>query len=347
MITPAQTISSTAPAAIQILEAMEKPLSLWLGQTEFNNWLAQVDNLPSCSALFLEISTNSLRPGCDVITSVRASDGTLTELLINPITETSAAWQKTGAMLTRWQQQLQGQSGYLRTHCFSMWLEFDIQQQQHKAGDPAVFIALTPQARITELAGDLIDYPDLQYALQRSKSLLEKVAGTDTLVLGHIGYMASRQKEENKILPLRSCWRCNDLSHFYQLLELAAIPFELSVVNKELQWLENLSVYVNSMMLDLDSDTAFLSDFSLELNVYKPYAPPAAERENELFRIIADAGFMKIAQQQKLLHFSNTYYLKNDQGFISSLHHIKLKFSNSKIQEVKCYWQASAKPRSW
>lgn len=248
--------------------------------------------------------------------------------------------------MEKWQEQLHGQDGFLRTNCFAMWLEFDIRAPHVNPGDPSVFIALTPQIKIKEVAEELVDYPEFQNAILRSEAILKQLIGSDVLALGHIGYMASRQKQ-NTVLPLRSCWRCNNVPHFLQLLELAGIPFDTFILQKQLGWLDSISESINSLMLDLESDVVFMPGFSLEINFYKPFAEATRKREDALFKKIVGMGFMTDAQRQALLEFSNTYFLKNEQRFICSLHHIKLKFSESKIQGIKCYWLASLKPRTW
>jgi hypothetical protein len=273
---------------------------------------------------------------------VQLADGTLPALLKSPIAKTTPVWRKTSAMLKEWQQQLHSRQGFLRTHCFSMWLEFDIYAQELNPGDPSVFIDTIPQAKIAELAEELIDYRDFQHAILRSKTALEEVMGSDTIVLGHIGYMASRQKE-NIVLPLRTCWRCYDISHLYHLLKLMGISFNNIILQEQLDSLNGISEYINSIMLDVDSNATFMSDFSLEFNVFKPYSNSSQERESTVLQKIVELGLINSEQKQKLLKFSNTYSLNDDQKFMCSLHHFKFKFTNSRVKEVKCYWKGTIK----
>lgn len=335
---------SAAPAG-QMIRAMKKPLVLWLGENTIGSWLSCTDGLPACSGLFLEMIADTSGNRCDIITRIIASDGTLSGIHNSPLVRTTALWRKTAAMMKKWKQNLDGQDGFLRTHCFAMWLEFDIHPQSQSPGDPSVFIALTPQGLVDELSEELGDYPELQQAIVQNHALLEQVRGSDALVLGHIGYMAARQADD-KILPLRSCWRCNDMPHMYRLLELAGIPYDRAVLREELRCLDNISGYINSLMLDLDTDMGFMPGFSLELNVYKPFAN-SNRREEALLQEFTDLGFMSDEQKRSLMELSNSYVLDNGQTFVCSLHHIKLKFSGSRIREIKCYWQAALKPRSW
>jgi hypothetical protein len=331
----------------QIFGAMTQALSSWLGEEEIENWLGAVDTLPICSTLFLEVHPASIQPRCDIVISVVASDGSLSAFLQNPAVGTSSIWRKTIATLKKWEQQLRSKKGALRTHCFMMWLEFDLCVRQKSLGDPAIFIALTPQADIGELAEQLNDYADFQsallnlkYASLKNSPLLQSFMRTNSLALGHIGYMGSRQKAD-QLLPLRSCWRCNDIAHFQQLLMFAGISFDRPILLEQLGWLEDIAIYINSFMLDLDNHTDFMPDFSLELNVYNPRANSPTERESVLLQAIVDCGFMSIDQKQKLLIFSGHYFLESEQTFDCLLHHIKLRCSGSKIQEIKCYWLIS------
>jgi hypothetical protein len=319
---------------------MKQPLSSWMGE-EFHTWLVAINELPICNALFLEVHPTFCQPRCDIVTRLMASDGTLSAILSDHPLRKSPVWGKTLGILAKWQQQLDHQVGTLRTSCFAMWLEFDLFAKQSSPGDPAVFIALTPQADIGELAGELADYPEFQQAIVTSMRLVMHLRGSDSLILGHIGFMAPRQREDS-ILPLRSCWRCKNIAHFYEVLSLAGNDFDRSILQNQIRRLNDVEKYINSFMLDLDSRAGFRSDFALEVNVFNS-RDASPERENVLLDMIVGLGFMSIAQKRKLIKLSNRYlFLDDKQSFDCSLHHIKFGFSKSRLHEVKCYWFVSA-----
>ena len=328
----------------QMLEAMQAKLLPWLGENDFKNWLNTISSLPNCGRLYLEIHPFSPSPRCDIIASVLSSDGSLSSWLNAPISSSSVIWQKTSSVLNKWQHQLHSQNGILRTQCFMMWLEFDVFAQQYDLGDPSIFIALTPKDNIQELAEELSVYPELQDALlnflnaiKTRTELFKRVVEINPITLGHVGYMASRQNK-NGILPLRSCWRCNDIEHFYQILLIAGIQFNKSILFDELIWLNNIKKYINSFMLHLDNYTHFEDDFSLEVNVFNPQIHFSEEREPIILQEIVNLGFMSEKQKQVLMSFTDRYSLDNDRIFYCSLHHFKIKLSHSRIQEIKCYW---------
>jgi hypothetical protein len=328
----------------QMLEPLRPALSLWLGSGAAENWLGITSALPISSRLFLEFHPTSAAPRCDLITRVLASDGSLSAWLHHPAPKNSAAWQETSAVLRRWQGQLRSREGILRTHCFMMWLEFDVFAESCDIGNPSIFIALTPQADVAELAEDLGDYPDLQAAIldfhhasRQTTSLYRNVMCLNSLTLGHIGYMASRGEDDAR-LPLRSCWRCDDFEHFYRILASARVPFDHDSLVEQTRWLQHNARHINSLMLHLDSSGDFRSDFSLEVNVMTPDIDLSEDRETALLQSLVEHGFMSAGQRRILLMLRGRYSTGSGQAFWCSLHHIKLKFVGSVVQDVKCYW---------
>ncbi|KAB8029205.1 hypothetical protein [Fluviispira multicolorata] len=328
----------------QMLEGMRTNLLPWFGQNDFENWLNIVSTIPNCGRLFLEIHPFSPTSRCDIITSILASDSSLSAWLDAPVSSSSIIWEKTSSILRRWQKQICSQKGNLRSMCFMMGLEFDLFAQQNNLGDPSILFTLTPKDNIQELAEEISDYPELHSAvlnflsaIKKKTKLYERVVQLNPITLGHIGYMASRQNK-NDILPLRSCWRCDDIEHFYQILLISGIQFDKSLLLNELIWLENIKEYINSFMLHLDNYDIFEADFSLEVNVVNSQMHLSEKRENAILQAIINLGFLSSEQKHVLMNFSNRYSLGNDQIFYCSLHHFKIKFSNSKIQEIKCYW---------
>jgi hypothetical protein len=325
------------PPAEQILEAMREPLSLWFGQNRVDLWFQRIGSLPACNSLFLEIFTNSSSPRCDIITGVEATDGSLSLLLDGSIVRTTEAWRNTLSLLGQWRQQFHKGNGFLRTQCYTMWLEFDIKESEQCIDGPSVFIALTPGSKIGDLVHSLSDYLDFQQAIYTNYELVEKERNDDELVLGHIGYMAAR-RTVGEILPLRTCWRCKNIQHAFQLLRRACIPFDGKVIEKQIYWLDDLYEFVNSILLDLDINTKFQVDFALEFNFFRPYEKPS---NNEiLLNKLIELKLLTKDQKEKLAGFSDTFLLSDGRSLDCLLHHMKLKFSNSKIQDVKYYWKA-------
>lgn len=328
-----------------MLLALRPVLSGWMGPDAAADWLAVAGTLPACSRLFLEIHPASATPRCDLVIAVLASDGSLSGWLDGVADRgRSAAWQKTAALLERWRRQLQDRAGALRTLCFMMWLEFDVCADQKDLGDPSVFIGLTPAADVAELAGDLADYPDFQAALRSFDDAIRKetrlhveVVRTNALTLGHVGYMAARQAE-SRVLPLRSCWRCDDLEHFHALLSLARVDHDRGALSERLRWMEDLKGCINSVMLHLDGNDRFLSDFSLEVNVFDPYADRLTDREEAVLGALLDRGLVSEQQLPRLRRFSGRYTVQDGRAFYCALHHFKLKIIRSTIVEAKVYW---------
>lgn len=339
---PSALLPALRPRAM--LDCMKPALSAWLGETHIDDWLAATDVLPICSALFLEVHPASGEPRCDLVTSVVASDGSLSAFLRHPPVGNSPIWRKTLATLRKWAQQLDAQDGRLRSDCFMIWLEFDLCARQNHIASPGIFLALTPRSDLRGLAAELGDYPDLQRAvlnfqdiILKETPLLQDLMHSNALALGHIGYMGSRQDGDH-LMPLRSCWRCDDLPHVQELLKLAGIYFDATRLQKELRWVDGIVQYVNSVMLDLDTDTGHSPDFSVELNVFRPTDPLLRTRESAILQAIVERGLMSITEKQKLTAWSGQYISASGQGFDCSLHHIKMKFSDSRIQQIKCYW---------
>lgn len=334
-----QTISSR-----QILESIRPTLLKWFGSDDFDNWLNVAETIPATSRLFLEFHlVDSLNPRCDLITGVRATDGSLSAWLTYFPNHQDIIWENTKNLLYAWRQALNRREGFLRTHCFLMWLEFDIHARQGKLGVPSIFIALTPHTKHTEIAEDLGCYANLQTAIFRfdelinySASRLKNITQTNSLQLGHIGYMASRQRA-GVILPLRSCWRCKDIEEVFHVLSASCIQFDCALITNQLDWLKFIP-YINSFILHLDSDRSFSEDFSLEVNVFRPNDDINFEKDHTILQSIEDQNLMNKNQKEILLGLRGYYHPTEQAKFSCSLHHFKIKFNNSVIQEVKCYW---------
>jgi len=332
------------PLAKEFLRAMKAPILSWLDSDDKDDWYLAADNLPICNNLFLELHTNSNESRCDIITSLAYSDGTLSEFLNKHNATTSPVWCRTVDFLENWHEQLKGKDGFLKKYIFSVWLEFDLRPEFYNSMDPSIFIALTPFANIDELTKDLKEYPDFQTSLQNSLPFLKGLKKDDPIILGHIGYMAPRQNKKQSLF-LRSCWRCNSVSHFLELLNESRIVFNYDILCNQIKWMYEIEGDINSYLLDLDSnETGYSSEFCLELNVYNSLSP---HKENLLLRKMEELGFVSSKQKQSFKKFSGNYILNSKKPFNSTLHHIKLKFIDSQIAEIKCYWRVSLKPRLW
>lgn len=174
----------------QILEPLTSPLESWLGPEALENWLATLKPLPYCGRLFLEFHPALSSPRCDVIIGVLASDGSLSGWIEQGPQDSRPIWNKTRALLKKWHRQLGSQQGALAAYCFMVWLEFDICATRIDAGDPSIFIALTPQADVARIADELGDYPELRDAITGFKatiarhSNIQEIVQADPLVLG-------------------------------------------------------------------------------------------------------------------------------------------------------------------
>ncbi|WGL61225.1 hypothetical protein QEJ31_06425 [Pigmentibacter sp. JX0631] len=328
----------------KILKAMRANLSPWLGANNYDNWLNIISLMPETSRLYLEVHPFSKKPRCDIIVSILQSDGSLSSWLNHSKSKRSLNWQKTSSLLEKWQDQINSKEGNLRTICFLLWLEFDIFADQTDIGDPSLFISLTPKDNINDLKEEIKVYPELyeaflnfQETIQNSTELYEKVMRYNPIALGNIGLMASRQIK-NEALPLRSCWRCDNIDHFFYILKIAKVQIQSSMLASELCWLQNIREYINSYMLHLDNYKNFSDDFSLEVNVFHPNFSLSEKREKAILDEVEKLGFLTNEQKITLLNFSNCNIIDNEFKYYCSLHHIKIKITMYKIQEIKCYW---------
>jgi hypothetical protein len=334
---------SVTPA--QLLKPLKPTLVKWFEQTGAENWLRLVAELPISNRVFLEFHPASAVERCDVITRLMFSDGSLDHWLDRPTREESSAWRKSLQMLEAWRSQVQSGRGALQRAIFLMWLEFDLKSSSDTIGDPALGIGLTPFPDLAALADDLGDYKDLQQALRGflrlagpGSKLDGEILRGDPLVLGHLGYMASRGNGDHGVLPLRSCWRCEDLDHVFRILHHAGIPHDIDLLASELRSFTGWEVKANSIMLHLDSGPLFARDFSLEVNVFTPNVVRAKPKERDLFQYMVRRGFLEGAQRDILSTLTARHVLPRGQITSCSLHHIKLALKKSKVTDVKFYW---------
>jgi hypothetical protein len=159
----------------------------------------------------------------------------------------------------------------------------------------------------------------------------------DGLVLGHIGYMAGRQGD-NEILPLRSCWRCDDFDHLNWLLTLAAIPVEYRCFANEFLRLIALLSRGNSLMLDLDSQARFLDGFAVEINLFRRDLDDAKRQSAEVLRILRILGHITPEQALRLERLTDRAVTPSGRWIYCLLHHVKIRFHQSRAVEVKLYW---------
>jgi hypothetical protein len=333
-----------AVSSQKILKVMRPVLLKWLGPEVVDVWLDTASSISATSRIFLEVHPSLTIPRCDIITSIRESDGSLSSWL-NSLSHFSlnSIWGKTSSVLSEWQQSIARKKGCLRTDLFLLWLEFDILAIQNGLGNPSIFIALTPYANLVDVANELECYNDLKVAILQFDAMIVKntpslkaLIKESPLKLGNVGYMASRH-ENSKNHILRSCWRCNDVYDVFNVLLLANISFNREELMEQLSWLNKIS-YVNSFMLHLDSAEEFYRDFSLEVNVYSPSKDVDYKKDNLIFDEIVDQGFMRKEQKDIFSEFKGSYPQSDCVEFNCSLHHFKIKFVNQIMKEIKCYW---------
>jgi hypothetical protein len=157
----------------QMLEPVGPVLSSWLGPGEAGKWLGLVGQLPICSRLFLEFHPAAATPRCDIITSVLASDGSLSAWQHETAPRDSDIHAKILGILRKWNEQLIYRRGSLRANAICGWMEYDLLPPYDDLGCPALGIALMPRANLKELAVDFAEFDEAAHSIssfQRSVS---------------------------------------------------------------------------------------------------------------------------------------------------------------------------------
>lgn len=334
--------SALALPGAALAEVLKPRLAPWLGPTAWRHWRRSLAEIPVANRLFLELHVTDPPRRCDIVSSVTVADGSLASWARAARGRRSAVWQQVRAVLRAWQSALVLGEGALWDDALMMWLEFDQLPNRRGLGDPSLFIALRPGADLPRLAGALGGFPALQAAVGRfAWDFVPCRPGlTDAdLRLGHIGYMAARPSS-GVALPLRSCWRMTGAAELPALLRAAGLTVDGAALDAALRRLAPLLALGNSLMLDLDSDDACHAAFAVEINLFERGLAPAARRAETVCRLLADLGFLTPGEAAALDTLTGAALAAQDRWSFCLLHHVKLRFSRFRIQDVKLYWLA-------
>jgi len=322
--------------------ALEPHLTPWIGPDAWPAWQRRLAGVPRANRLFLECHLGLAARRCDIVSSITAADGTLAAWAAHARVQPGCVWQEAGALLQAWQRQLVAGEGALWADCLMMWFEFDLAPEASDLDAPSLFIALRPGAALEALGETAAVFPDLQTAIARFAAWLgraDPAFRAAPLLLGHIGYMAARA-EPGEVLPLRSCWRCDDAAHLAALLALSGLKREAAAFKAALARLGDLIALGNSLMLDLDIGDRPQGDFAIEINLFQRDGRAAAARIGTVLRLLADLALVTPAEAAALRSLTTVRATAGEGSLFCLPHHVKIRFRDGRIDGAKLYWLA-------
>lgn len=322
--------------------ALTPHLTPWIGAAAWRGWQQRLAAVPLSNRLFLELHLGLAARRCDIVSSITAADGTLAAWAVHARVQPGCVWQEAGALLRAWQRQRAAGEGGFWADCLMMWFEFDLLPEASALEAPSLFIALRPGADLGGLAEAAAAFPDLRTAIARFaawRAQAPPAFRAEPLLLGHIGYMAARAGP-GTVLPMRSCWRCDDAAHLRHLLAVSGLPIDHAVLGQEFARLAGLLSLGNSLMLDLDSDHGLLDAFAVEINLFQRDGPAAVARIQAVLRLLAALGHVSPAERSALDALTTARTVAPGGTIFCLPHHMKIRFHNSRLDSVKLYWLA-------
>lgn len=309
---------------------------------DWQGWQQRLARIPLADRLFLELPLGQERRRCDIVCSITPGDGTLAAWIDQQSDAAAIVWRQACAVLQAWQRQLAAGQGALWAECLMMWFEFDLLPEVSLLGEPSLFIALRPGAAVAALAEPAAVFPDLRLAIERFaawRADAPAIFRQDALLLGHIGYMAARAGA-GEVLPLRSCWRCDDLAHLWRLLAASGLAVDLDLLAADIAPLAALMALGNSLMLDLDTDRRVHAAFAVEINLFERRPDAAAARIAAVIGVLGRLGLITPAEAAALAPLTGQAEVAPARWIFCLPHHVKLRVSGSRIDSVKLYWLA-------